>query len=158
LIACGIFRLVRTLQGEDEKTMAQLTKVTGSLKTELPYMYNVSNTVSMVSGSNNREDVLLVQLLLRELIANPELRPMVTGVMDCTTAFWVYLMQDMARLPYIDGTVTPSQSDGRHSKGMFFIAHLNKLVKNTAPEKWASLPDRPDLDPVLRQQLKKTSS
>jgi hypothetical protein len=139
--------------------MAHLTKVTGSLKSELPYMYNVSNSVCMFTGTNTREDVLLVQLLLREAIGEqpvPE-RPMVTGVMDCSTAFWIYLLQEYDRLPHIDGAVTPSQSDGRHSKGMFFIAHLNRVFKKISPEKWAALPDRPDLDPVLRQQLKKAA-
>lgn len=140
--------------------MAYRMKVTGSFKSSLPYMYNVSSRVEFFTGENLPEDVMLVQFILRELIPTWGMKgalPAVNGVMNELTAFWIYMFQQWCGAQAgmtMDGMVSPSQSDCQHSKGVFTIAGLNKAYKVQFPERWASLPDNPAVPASLRAQLK----
>jgi len=140
--------------------MAYRMKVTGSLKTYLPYMYNVSGRVELQTGENLPDDVMLVQFILRELIPTWGLRgalPAVNGVMNEVTGYWIFVFQQWCGSKagiILDGMVSQSQADGYHSGGMFTIAGLNKAYKDEFPDRWATLADNPAVPALLRSKLK----
>lgn len=150
--------------------MAHLTAPQVSLPT-LPVFFDVDGVVGASPAQNKREDVLLVQFLLKT--AGEGFAPgdpgdefgkavkavRLTGTVDDATIQAIRVQQNLAKAlnaqTIVDGRVSPSQ--GGYSYGAHFsIVHLNNIVQDLNLDVWPRIDKIPGFPMELKQLVTRT--
>ncbi len=133
---------------------------------ELPTgCYNVNRAVGQ-GAPNRRDDVMLVQLLLKKIYARnrglgtPPGTMVVDGYCGPITLGWIQHFQRQAKAVKQINIATDGIVDrflgGRHgtiSGTVYTILHLNGVIRKDDPGAWEALEDDPDCPLALGQQL-----
>lgn len=122
--------------------------------TDMPFIYNVSDTVGP-NMPNYKADVQLIQCLLKlvgyHTIGNdglprfPFFKLEPTGYLDRNTSDCMHAFEEFLKLKHIifksDANIHPSSKDG-YTKGGFLykIVHLNRAAKENNPNDFRMLP------------------
>jgi hypothetical protein len=131
----------------------------------MDYIFNVSNRVGP-NQPNQRDDVLLVQFLLREYMTRPELTgsplfplPTVSGDFDIPTALWIYYQQLLGKkqnpTAILDGIVSPARGIFYNTKtgDSWYIANLNYSLKSSNSRRFDAMRDDPIIKPIIKRQI-----
>lgn len=137
--------------------MAERLKLSAN-PTGMTFIYNVSQRVGF-KQPNLPDDVQLVQFLLRaSMKSRPDLAqlgiPALSGNFDAVTGFYLYLWQDKAKRPIVDGIVSPAH--GVHYAGasaVWLIVDLNNVFRSNDSPGFEKLHENPELRPSLRAAI-----
>ena len=138
---------------------------------ELPVFFNVDGVVGAAPAANNREDVLLVQFILKSVGEKPQEKMTpeeiavfkavnVTGVCDAPTINAIKLVQRKKHSVnpsiVVDGRVSPARG-GTYSYGggVWTIAIINDLMQDKNTEVWPRIDLMPNCPPEVRAMVKR---
>ena len=119
----------------------------------LPVYFNLDSSVGNKGANSNRDDVLLVQFLLKALAqkvhtqVGRQVKPILsqtpqTGVVDQATIRSIVTFQELQKgkgnMNVVDGRVSPARGY-RHSGGFYTIVGLNAALRQDFPKQWPRL-------------------
>jgi hypothetical protein len=125
----------------------------------LDYIYNVTQPVGP-RQPNLRNDVLLVQLLLKEFLKSPGVSaaveaPEATGALDAATAYWILFQQVSLRHfspnQVLDGVVSPAKGAAYAPSTFWYIVALNATLKQLQPKRFDALLEDPQFAGCLEK-------
>jgi hypothetical protein len=142
--------------------------IPAAVDSDLPVFYNVDAVVGAAPAANNREDVLLVQYLMRahhtRYVKNQEARILLKtmplhGVADQHTIAGIVKVQESVKKIFpttiVDGRA--SQAKGYSYGASFYtIAILNEFVQREHYELWPRLDKMPEAPPGIRDLVFRT--
>jgi hypothetical protein len=132
---------------------------------QLPLFFNVDHHVGR-QKTNSREDVLLVQFLIRKAgqtahsVTSAETKSLmanlsVTGSCDDDTVAAIRAAQEHIRrgnpAAVVDSVVSPARAYDYGPNTRWTIVLLNLQMRLSTPQTWPRLQDLPDCPPELRQ-------
>ncbi len=137
----------------------------------IPIFFNVDASVGAAAANSSREDILLVQLLLKkngEVVpaSNPQAKleneimkkVAFTGVADpATIAAIQAFQQSMKRKApgtIVDGRVSPARNSATFGAGTrYTIVNLNGFLRRHMPKIWPRFQDVPDCPGELKKRF-----
>jgi len=136
----------------------------------LPIFFNVDTSVGKSGQNSSKEDILLVQFLLKataEVAPNGKgdgeasrqraLKVPVTGVADDLTMDGIHAWQEARKrsLPatIIDGRVDPARGVFYAKGGEWTIVDLNGIFRTLFPNIWPRLQDHPKCPAILKRRF-----
>jgi hypothetical protein len=127
--------------------------------TGMTFIYNVSQRVGF-KEANLPDDVQLVQFFLREeMKSRADLLPLgiptLSGKFDAVTGFYLYLWQNKAKRPIVDGVVSPAHGVhyGGSASSVWLIVDLNNVFRTAKPAEFEKLHENPELRASLRAAI-----
>ena len=137
---------------------------------EVGVFFNLDSSVGNYGSNSNRNDILLVQFLIRKLsvVAASNLSPdqrtrmgrvAVDGRSGPITIDGIRAVQEKMREKYpgtvVDGRVSSAGQTGRYGGGTWTIVTLNSSLRKRIPAVWPRLQDLPDCPAALRMEIQK---
>jgi hypothetical protein len=138
---------------------------------ELPVFFNVDGVVGAAPAANNREDVMLVQFILKSIGEKPQdqMTPdekavfqavNVTGVCDAATINAIKLVQRKKHSVnpgiVVDGRVSPARGGSySYGGGVWTIAIINDLMQDKNTDVWPRIDLMPGCPPEVRSMVKR---
>ncbi len=133
---------------------------------QIPLYFNVEAPVGQGGANGSREDILLVQFLLRKVgDASVELPPhqrermrnvAPTGVCDPETIDGIRAAQEVIRDKnpgnVVDGKVSSARTY-QYGRGIYTIVSLQVTVRRKFPKEWPRLDEFPDCPPELKKRV-----
>lgn len=133
---------------------------------DVPLFFNVETSVGRGGMNSSREDILLVQFMLKKngekVPANSPLakaenevmkRVPQTGVVDSATIAAIKAFQTAMKrkLPgtVVDGRVSPAQNTS-YGSGIFTIAAMNGFIRRHCPAEWPRIQDFGDCPAAVK--------
>jgi hypothetical protein len=135
---------------------------------QLPLYFNVDTSVGQGGANSSREDILLVQFLLRKVgDASPEVPPHrrevmrnvdPTGVCDADTIAGIRAAQEVMRERFpstvVDGKVSTARTY-EYGRGVYTIVSLQVTLRRKFPKEWPRLDEFADCPPELKTRVPK---
>lgn len=129
----------------------------------LPVFFNVETSVGNRGANSNRDDILLVQFLLKALTlrmttaAGQRIKPILaqtpqTGVVDQATIRSIEAFQDAMKTA-VDGRVSPAQGYRYSGGGIWTIANLQGTLREDFRQQWPRLDQIPGCPPGVKQMM-----
>jgi hypothetical protein len=135
---------------------------------QLPTFFNVNGVVGAAPAANQREDVLLVQYLLKTIGMLGDNSPVfaackavsVTGVIDpkTITAITLYQQARKAKNPgvVVDGRVSPAKAGYSYGGSTWTIVHMNEVVRERYQDLWPRIDKIPGCPDEVKAIVKRT--
>lgn len=135
---------------------------------ELPIFFNVDSSVGQGGDNSNRDDILLVQFLIRKAgeTASPTLsaerkarmlKVQATGIIDDDTIDGIRATQEHIRQSkpgtIVDARVSPARGYDYGGGGSWIIMFLNLQMRIAFPRVWPRLQDLGDCPAELKPRL-----
>jgi hypothetical protein len=132
----------------------------------IPIYFNVDAPVGQGGVNSNREDILLVQFLLRKAgDSSPEVPPhrrevmrnvAPTGVCDPETIAGIRAAQEVMRDKnpgtVVDGRVSSARTY-QYGRGIYTIVSLQVTLRRKFPKEWPRLDEFADCPPELKKRV-----
>lgn len=138
---------------------------------ELPVFFNVDGVVGASPAENRREDVLLVQFILKSVGEKPQDQMTadekavfkavnVTGICDAATINAIKLVQRkknaVNKSIVVDGRVSPARGGYNYSgNGTWTIAIINDLMQDKNTDVWPRIDLMPTCPPEVKAMVKR---
>lgn len=134
---------------------------------QLPVFFNLDSSVGHQGSNSNREDILLVQFLLKALAqkvhseAGKQIRPILertpqTGVVDEATIRSIVALQELQKSKgntrVVDGRVSPARGY-RHSGGYYTIVLMSGALRQDFRQQWPRLDQIPGCPAGIKQMM-----
>jgi hypothetical protein len=138
---------------------------------ELPVFFNVDDVVGAGPAQNRREDVLLVQMALKQIGDSPKQDAdanlvaackavQMKGTMDDATTKAIRLVQEQARKDQpstiVDGRVSPARGAYSYGAGYWTIVVLNIAIRTRNLNTWPRIDKIAGCPNELQQMVNRT--